>query len=132
MNKPIDTPDYELALCPICCQMTNHLNGICSKHNNLDPISGDIGAYFKAYPSEGKDVIMEGFEKAFGKLTPTPSQADEPKLVKVPANYAEVCIGTKNCGHVYHMMVGVSPIMLDDPAELTKSKKEQSDGNTNN
>lgn len=55
----------------------------------------------------------------------TPAQADEPKPVKVPANYAEVCIGTKSCGHIYHMMVGVLPITLDDPAEL-KAKKEVS------
>lgn len=26
--------EFELAYCPYCLQMTNHLNNVCQKHNN--------------------------------------------------------------------------------------------------
>jgi hypothetical protein len=31
--KP-EEPEYELAYCPFCLQMTNHLNNICQKHKD--------------------------------------------------------------------------------------------------
>jgi hypothetical protein len=32
-------PVFELAFCPYCLQMTNHIENVCQKHKNTEPES---------------------------------------------------------------------------------------------